>query len=170
MEAGRRPTPQPTLSPFPGLRPPCPRQALVEELTEQQRRELADSNPHTNDRNAFRYDPLSRRVRRAGGRPPGAIRPALASRGRAPLTARNCPLHRPPPCAARPCANGSRPPPSTVHTAPPPKKTRPPPLHPARASYHPCPRSLQIEVVDPELYMYDEEILKKVGGLRSDLI
>ncbi|KAI8466343.1 MAG: DNA-directed RNA polymerase [Monoraphidium minutum] len=37
-------------------------QALVDELTEEQKQELVASNPHTDERNAFKYDPITRQI------------------------------------------------------------------------------------------------------------
>jgi hypothetical protein len=66
--------PCPTSSPESQPRPPIPpklppSQNLVDELTEEQKRELVAANPHTEDRNAFKYDPVSRKV----GGPPGSL-------------------------------------------------------------------------------------------------
>jgi len=37
-------------------------QALMDELTEEQKQEFVASNPHTEARNAFQYDPATRQV------------------------------------------------------------------------------------------------------------
>jgi hypothetical protein len=37
-------------------------QALMEELTEEQKQEFVNANPHTAERNAFKYDPSTRQV------------------------------------------------------------------------------------------------------------
>lgn len=40
-------------------------QALMDELTEEQKQEFVASNPHTEARNAFQYDPATRQVNRS---------------------------------------------------------------------------------------------------------